>query len=299
MEYDVVIVGGGPAGLTAGIYVSRAGLKTLCLEGLAVGGQASLSHDIENYPGYESISGYELTQKMENQAVKLGMELKLNKAQKIKKQKNGFVVETNDEKFFCKKLILATGCKARRLGLENEEQFIGRGVSYCATCDGNFFKKKNVAVVGGGNTAVQDVEYLSRIASNVVMINRSENFRAESFRIDEIKKLKNVKILVNSNVKKLIGNAQLEEIEIDNNGEEQKLEIDGLFVAVGQVVNLPEIDFDLEKDKNGYIVVDRNQQTSVKNVFACGDVTSKEFKQIITACADGARAGNSCIWGCK
>lgn len=294
-NFDVVIIGAGPAGLTAGIFTSRAGLKTLCLEKLAVGGQASLSYSIENYPAYNSISGFDLASKILEQAKLSGMELREEIVLSLTKKRGVFIVETKSNTYQSKKVILACGNKARKLGLENEEQLIGRGISYCASCDGGFFKGKEVAVVGGGDTAVDDVEYLTRVASKIYLINRSERFKAGKRKIEEISKLKNVKVLTNAKVTKLIGNDKLEAINVDVAGKNKKLKIEGLFVAIGHIPDLSFLKIDIKLDNAGYIVVNEDMQSSEKNLFAAGDIVSKKFKQVITACSDGAIAGNSCI----
>ena len=291
MKFDVAVIGGGPAGLSASIFTTRAGLSTICFEQLSIGGQAALSYEIENYPAFTSISGFELTQKMFEQAKKSGTQIEYGTVKKIKKIKAGFSIATANEIFQAKKLIIACGTIPRKLGF-NEERFIGKGVSYCASCDGNFFKNKNVAVVGGGDSAFQAVEYLSRISKKVFLLNRSENFKANSIRVERVKRLKNVQILTNTQVQKLIGGELLTGVEI-NDG--KILNIDGLFVTIGHIPNLNFLNFEIELDKNGYIVVDEFMKTSEHNVYACGDIVSKHFKQVITACADGAIAVNSCI----
>jgi len=297
MKYDVAIIGGGPAGLTAGIFTIHAGLSTICFEKLTIGGQMSISHEITNYPAFENISGIELSEKMFNHANSAGVKFEFVTVQKISKLKTGFSIKTKFATFNTKKLIIANGAKARRLNLVNEEKFIGRGVSYCASCDGNFFKGKTVAVVGGGYSACEYVDYLAKITKHVYLINRSENFKAGEHRLNEIKKHKNLTILTSSIVTELKGDKVLEEITINTNNKTKNLKIDGLFVAIGYEPDLSFLDFEIEKDNFGFIKVDENQKTSEANVYACGDIVSKNFKQVITACADGAKAGNSCIGG--
>lgn len=291
MKFDVAVIGGGPAGLSAGIFTTRAGLNTICFEKLAVGGQAVLSYNIENYPAFKSIDGYELTQKMFKQAKECGVQFVFGDVVSVKKTKTGFSIKTKTETYSCKKLIIASGTVARKLG-HNEEKFIGKGVSYCASCDGNFFKNKEVAVVGGGDSAFSYLEYLSRIAKKVYLLNRSDKFKAHNFRVENAKKLKNVKILKNTEIVKLLGKDVVSGVEL-NTGE--TLNVEGVFVAIGHVPNLNFLDFELKLDNHGYIIVDNDMKTSENNVFACGDIVSKHFKQVITACADGATAGNSCV----
>ncbi len=293
MKFNVAVIGGGPAGLSAGIFTTRAGLKTICFEKLAIGGQANFSINIENYPAFKSINGFELTQKMFKQAKECGVEFKFGEVVKIKKLKSGFSIKTKTEIYQTEKLIIASGTVSRKLGLDGQ-RFIGKGISYCASCDGNFFKGKDVGIVGGGDSAFVYAEYLSRLASKVYILNRSNKFRANNFRVENVKRISNVKILTDVKVTNLLGEYVLKGVELNGN---KKLEIEGLFVAIGHEPNLDFVDFDLELDKNGYIVVDKYMKTSENNVFACGDIVSKHFRQVVTACADGAVAGNSCIGG--
>ncbi len=295
MKIDIAIIGAGPAGLTAGIFTSRAGLKTVCFEKLAIGGQAALSYEIANYPGFESISGFDLTQKMHAQAESCGTTFIYESVKKLKKLKNGFSIQTTENRYLAGKIIIACGCKTRKLGLENELQLTGRGISYCASCDGGFFKNKVVAVVGGGNTAVEDVKYLARIAKKVYLINRSQKFRAGNHTIEQLKKFKNLEIIKNAQVKKLFGAEKLEKISVLIDKETKDIKVDGLFIAIGYEPDLKFLDIDVKLDKYGYILVDEKMRTNVDDLFACGDITGKSFKQVITACADGAIAGNSCI----
>lgn len=295
MKTDVLIIGGGPAGLTAGIFTTRAGLSTVLIERLAIGGQASLTYLVENYPGFDKISGFDLTDRMAKQAEANGVDIVYGTVNSLDKSEHGFIVKTNDETYEADKVIIACGCKTRRLGLINEVELTGHGVSYCASCDGHFFKDKVVAIVGGGNSAITDVDYLSRLAKKIYLINRSEKFRAGEHQIKRISEMKNVEILTNAQVSKLSGANELSGIQFTQNGELIDLKVDGLFVAIGQEPYLPFLNIDIKKDSSGYILVDENMQTSEKNLFACGDIISKHFRQIITACADGSVAGNSCV----
>lgn len=291
MKFDVAVIGGGPAGMSACLFATRAGLNTICFEKLAIGGQAALSYDIVNYPGFKAISGVDLTQSMFNQAKDSGTYFVFGNVLKVKKLKTGFSIKTTNETFNAKKVIIASGSVSRKLGL-GEKRFIGKGISYCASCDGNFFKGKPVAIVGGGDSAFVYAEYLANLASEVYILNRGDKLRANAYRVDAVKKLKNVKILMNTQIERLEGEFILTGLKLNKN---RHLDVAGLFVAIGHVPNLDFIDFELELDKNGYILVDDFMKTSEKNVYACGDIVSKHFRQIITACADGAIAGNSCI----
>ena len=295
MVYDVAIIGAGPAGLTAGIYACNAGLSTICFEKLAVGGQASLTYEIVNYPGFEKISGYELAQKMKNHAKSCGVEIEYTNVERLNKLKSGFSLKTKAGTYKAKKVIIASGNKVKKLGLDNELQLTGKGVSYCASCDGAFFKNKTVAVVGGGNSSFEYVKYLTKIAKSVYVLNRTDIFRAGEHKLNQMKKMKNVEIITNASVKKLNAKETLQSVDLLVGGKKQNLQIDGLFVAIGHEPDLNFVNFDIALDKAGFIKVDENQKTNVENLFACGDITSKQFKQVVTACADGARAGNSCI----
>ena len=291
MKFDVAVIGGGPAGLSAGIFTSRAGLKTICFEKLAIGGQATFSHNIENYPAFKSISGFDLTQKMFEQAKECGVEFVFGGVEKLKKTKTAFSIKTKTETYLAKKVVIASGTVSRKLGL-NEEKYVGKGISYCASCDGNFFKGKRVAVVGGGDSAFVYAEYLSRLAKEVYILNRSNKLKASNTRVEQIKSLKNVNILMDTQITNLLGDDVLSGLELSNN---KVLDVEGLFVAIGHLPKLDFLDIKLTTDKNGYILVDKYMKTSLENVFACGDIVSKHFKQVITACADGAIAGNSCV----
>jgi len=295
MIYDVAIIGAGPAGLTAGIYACNAGLSVICFEKLVVGGQASFTYEIVNYTGFEKITGVDLADKMLKHAESAGVKIEYQKVEKIKKLKKDFSIKTGQGLFKAKKIIIASGNKVRKLGLPEENKFIGKGVSYCASCDGAFYKNKNVAVVGGGNSAFEYVKYLSRIAKKVYVVNRSEVFRCGEHKLNKMKLMKNVEILTNASVNKIVGNEVVEGVDVLINKKKYNTQVDGLFVAIGHEPDLDFLDFEIELDKHGFIKVDDEQKTTADNVFACGDIVSKKLRQIITACADGARAGNACI----
>lgn len=297
MKTGVIIIGAGPAGLTAGIFACRAGLDVVCIEKLAVGGQAGLSYKIENYPGIEKISGYDLTEKMFNHAVNSGLKVEYGDVESLTQTKTGFMVKTKTKTYTANKVIIASGSLPRKLNAENENKFLGKGVSYCASCDGNFFKGLTVAVVGGGNSAIEYVDYLTNIAKKVYLINRTENFRAGAHEIERIKAYKNLEIITNASVKKLFGQTKLESAELNINGKSKQIKLDGLFVAIGHMPDLSFANLDLKTDDHGYIITNQNMETNIKNLFACGDIVSKNFRQVITACADGAIAGNACIGG--
>ena len=283
--YDIIIIGAGPAGLTSAIYASRALKKTLVLEAVAYGGQILNTLDIENYPAEEHISGFDFATKLYNQAKDLGTEIKFEKVIEITKTKE---VITTKNKYQAKSIILATGADNRKLKLENEEKLTGKGISYCATCDGAFYKNKVVAVQGGGNTAVEDAIYLSDIAETVYLIHRRENFKAEEILLEQLKEKQNVKILLNTTVTKLNGENKLESIEITNNKETQTLNIDGLFIAIGQVPETENFKKIIETNEQGYVIAKEDCHTNEPGIFVAGDNRTKEVRQLVTATSDGA-----------
>ncbi|MBS7657748.1 MAG: thioredoxin-disulfide reductase [Candidatus Bathyarchaeia archaeon] len=290
-NYDVIIIGGGPAGLTAGVYTKRAKLNALLLEKTAIGGQMLLADVIENYPGFLEIKGFELAQKMEEQARKFGLEIKFNEVKQVKSEEKK--VFTEEEVLTAKALIIASGAEPAKLNVKGEEKLIGKGVSYCATCDGAFFTGKEVAVVGGGDTALIEALYLSKIARKVYLIHRRDKFRGE--KINQEKVLSNPKITVlwDTIVQEIIGKNKVEAILIKNvkTGKEETKLIDGIFIAIGRKPNTSFIN--VEKDDLGYIKVNEEMETNVKGVFAAGDCTSRKWRQITTAIGEGAKAAIS------
>ena len=282
--YDIIIIGAGPAGLTSALYALRANKKILVLECKCYGGQIINASLVENYPGISSISGFDYATNLYNQVNDLNLEIKYEEVIKITQDKE---VITNNNSYKAKAIIIASGLSHRNLGLENENNFIGRGISYCATCDGNFYKNKTVAVVGGGNTALTDAIYLSNIASKIYLIHRRDTFKGEDKYIEELKNKDNVEFILNSNVIKLNGNEFLESIEIKNEII-TKLDIDGLFIAVGQV---PKNEFFKELitvNNNGYIVSNDGVHTNIEGIYVAGDIREKNLRQLVTATCDGA-----------
>ncbi len=292
-KYDVVIIGAGPAGLTAGIYSGRSGLKTLIV-GSLVGGMAGEASEIANFPSYEKVKGYELVAKMINQVKKIGVEVKSEQVLEIKKEKDFFDIYTRKGNYLAKKIIIATGSERKKLGLKQEKEFAGKGLHYCAVCDSGFYKDKVTAVVGGGNAALTASLLLANISKKVYIIHRGESFpKAEKSWSDEVKKNKKIEIYFNSVLNDLIGKNKLEKIEIEEKGKSKKINVDGLFIEIGSVPisNLAQkIGVKLEKD---YIIVDKNQKTNVNGIFAAGDITNNPLKQIVTACGEGAVAAYS------
>lgn len=290
--YDIIIIGAGPAGLTAGIYAKRASKKVLVLEALSYGGQIINTPDIENYPGEAHISGFEFATKLYNQAKELGVEIINKKVTELVDQKDYKEIKINEELYKSKTVIIATGCTNRKLGLELEDNLIGKGISYCATCDGNFYKGRDVAVVGGGNTALEDALFLSDIANKVYLIHRREEFRADQKLVDLIKGKANIELILNSNITKLIATDKLESIEVNN---EKTIKIDGLFVAVGRVPNNDIFKDLINLDNNGYIIASEDCKTNIEGIFVAGDNRVKEIRQLVTATADGATAAINAV----
>ena len=288
-KYDLIIIGAGPAGLTAAVYAARYKLETLVV-GKLLGGLAGEAYEICNFPSYGKILGFQLMKKMIEQVKELGVEIKFEEVLDIN-NKNGFEIITNKEKYSAKKVILALGSERRRLQLENEKKFMGKGISYCATCDSGFYKDKIVGIVGGSDSAITAALLLAKYAKQVYVIYRKSCFtKAEPILVEQVKKENKIKPLFNSIITKLIGKEKLGEIEINN---EKKLKIDGLFVEIGSVPNV-ELAKNLKlKIKEDYIVVDKEQRTNVSGILAAGDVTNNSFKQIITACAEGAIAAKT------
>ena len=286
--YDIIIVGAGPAGMTSALYALRANKKVLVLEAKSYGGQIINANLVENYPGLPNVSGFEFANNLYNQIKDLGVELKYETVIRIEEDKR---VITNKDSYKGKAIILATGAENRRLNIDKEEEFIGKGISYCATCDGNFYKKKDVAVVGGGNTALEDALYLSNICNKVYLIHRRDSFRGESKYLDELKSKSNVKIITNSNVIKINGNDKLESIELDNGN---TLEISGLFIAVGQVPKNEIFKNIIELD-NGYIASVDGVHTNIDGIYVAGDTRVKDLRQLTTAVSDGSIAATTAL----
>lgn len=293
--YDLIILGAGPAGLTAGIYAARGGLNAVIVESKAVGGQAALTAEIENYPGFASVSGYELVSLMQAQCEALGVSFVFDAPVALALEGDVKRVETAySGTLEARAVILAMGALPRTLGIERESELMGGGVSYCATCDGAFFRGKPVAVVGGGNTAVEDALYLEKFASEVYLIHRRDALRADAILADRVKN-SGVHIVWDSVVTALEGDKKLQSVTLKNvkSGDTSSLAVNGLFVAVGQkpaTEGLTGVELD-----GGYIVTDSEMRTSLPGVFAAGDVRKKTLRQVVTAAADGAVAAESAI----
>lgn len=291
--YDIVIVGAGPAGLTAAIYALRANKKVLVLEGKTYGGQIVNAHIVDNYPGLPHISGFDYATIIYNQAKELGAEIKFEKVEKITEDKK---IITSKNTYDAKAIIIATGAKNRRLWLENEKELTGQGISYCATCDGNFYKDKIVAVNGGGNTAIEDALYLSNIASKVFLIHRRDLFKAEDKIITDLKNKANVEFILNSTIKSLNGTNKLESITIiDNDNNKTELKVNGLFIAIGQEPQNEIFKNIIKITPDGYIDSIDGVHTSTQSIYVAGDARVKDLRQLTTAVSDGAIAANTAI----
>ena len=294
--YDIIIIGGGPAGLTAAVYARRAGKNVLVLEATSCGGQIINTPDIENYPVEEHISGYDFGMRLTNQAKALGAEIVMEKAVEIRLNGDNKTVATTKAEYTAKAVIIATGSASRKLGLENEDALIGRGVSYCATCDGNFFRKKKVAVVGGGNTALEDALYMADIADTVYLIHRRDSFRGEEATVARLKTKENVQFVYNSTVTALNAEKRLKSIEVTNkDGSVSTLEVNGLFVAVGRIPENRNFAAVAELDESGYAIAGENCRTKTPGVFVAGDNRQKDVRQLVTAAADGAVAATEAV----
>ena len=290
-KYDIIIIGAGPAGLTAAVYACRAGKSVLILEGGAPGGQISTSHRVDTFPATPGISGMAFSAKLQEQAESFGAEVEYDNAVSVTQDGEDKIVTTGmGGKFACRALIIACGLVHRTLGVEGEEALVGSGVSYCAVCDGGFFRGSEVAVVGGGNTALEDAEYLSNICSKVYLIHRRDSFRGESAAVEALKAKDNVVFVLDSVVTKIRGGMRLEGIDVKNvkTGEESSLDVAGLFPAVGQIPQSDPFKGLVETDDSGYIVAGEDCLTGVPGVFAAGDCRTKSLRQLVTAASDGA-----------
>ena len=291
--YDMIIVGGGPGGYTAALYAARAGLNTLLLEKLSAGGQMALTHQIDNYPGFEEgIDGYLLADKMQRQAERFGAKTEYAEVIRMDRAAQPKVVETSEGTFFGKTLVLATGAGPRELGVAGEKELVGRGVAYCAACDGMFYKDKTVVVVGGGNSAAADALLLSRIAKKVILVHRRDTLRATRIYHEPLMQAENVSFRWNSTVTGLRHGETLTAVELKNGitGETQWESCDGLFVSVGRKPATELAAGQLELDLGGYILAGEDTRTNIPGVYAVGDVRTKPLRQIVTAVADGAMA---------
>lgn len=295
--YDIIIMGGGPAGVAAGIYAKRAGMNAVIFEKMFIGGQIAITSELENYPGFgDPVTGADFALALFTQCNNIGVPIINEEITSVNLQDDIKKVTTEKGEYEAKAVIIATGASVRKLGLPEEDRYVGRGVSYCATCDGSFYKDKVVALQGGGNTAVTEAIYLSSIAKKVYVIHRRDTFRASSVLIDKMNSKENIEVIINSSVAKIIGDDKVSAVDIKNNITEEikQLDIDGLFVAIGRIPDTRFMDYEF-MDERGYIKTDSDLNVGIKGVYAAGDVVVKKLRQVVTAVADGAVAATSAI----
>jgi thioredoxin reductase (NADPH) len=298
--YDVIIIGGGPAGLTAGIYTSRARISTLLIEKLGIGGQASITDRIENYPGFiEGISGPELVHNMEEQAQSFGVKTIFDEVTRVEVSDEGNIkkvfVHDDPEPYQCLSIIVAAGHEQRKLGVPGETEFTGRGVSYCATCDGAFFRDRAVAVVGGGDVAVEEALFLTRFVSKVYIVHRRDRLRATKILQERAAGNDKIAFVFDSVLDEVSGQTTVNGVKVRNvkTGQTEVLAVDGVFVFIGWNPNLSFLGSVVDRSEDGYIIVDKEMTTSREGIFACGDCCKKKLRQIVAACGDGATAAFS------
>lgn len=291
--YDMVIVGGGPGGYTAALYAARAGLDAVVLEKLSAGGQMALTHQIDNYPGFpEGIDGFTLGEQMQQGAERFGARTELVEVLSVDLRADPKVVETNEGDFYGRTVLFATGASPRALGVPMERELVGRGLNYCAACDGMFYRGKTVVIVGGGNTAAAEAMVLSRIAKRVILVHRRDTLRATKIYHEPLMKAENLEFRWNSVVTELLHEAKITGVKLKdvNTGQESIVPCDGIFVSVGRKPATELVQGQLELDGSGYVVADESTRTSIPGVFAVGDVRTKALRQVVTAVADGAVA---------
>jgi thioredoxin-disulfide reductase len=281
--YDVIIIGAGPAGMTAAIYASRREMKTLIIS-KEIGGQLIWASEIENYPGFKKISAFDLITKMKEQVKELGVEIKQKEVIKIEKKDSIFYIYSNKEVFKAKTVILSLGLFPRVLNIPGEKEFMGKGISYCANCDGPFYKEKVVVVVGGGNSGVDAAEVLSKIAKKVYLINKGDKLKAFESLVKKVEKKENIEIISNNIPKKFIGDKKLNKIIIENNEKKtREIKVDGVFVEIGRIANTTLVQSFVDRSPSGEILVNKSCETKTLGMFAAGDVVQNEFKQISIA----------------
>lgn len=295
--YDVLIAGAGTAGMTAGIYVQRAGKKALVLDEKGYGGQIVNTATVENYPGFVNISGTEFTERIHEQAVELGVDFKVEKVKNVEKKDGVFVVSTGDSQYEVKTVIIATGVKNRELGIPGEEKFKGSGVSFCATCDGNFFKGRDIAIIGGGNTALEDAEVMSGIANKVYLVHRRDEFRGDKLTVKRLSVKDNVEFVLNSKPVEITGGFAVDGLKVENteDGSQKTLKVDGVFVAVGQTPDNKAFEGLVKLDSAGYVDAGEDCVTSAEGIFVAGDCRTKKVRQLTTAASDGSVAAAGAV----
>ncbi len=301
MKYDVIVIGAGIAGLTAAIYVTRAGKSVLVLEGNVYGGQIINTLSIENWPGDYGVSGVDLIQKIQKQAIELGARMEMEEVEKVEQNENGFEIVTEDNEYMTKAVIMAVGAEDKKLGLLREDELAGRGISYCATCDGAFFRNKEVAVIGGGNTALYDALYLADLVSKVYLVHRRDKFRGDAVLVERLSKKKNVEFVLGYVPEEILGEKKVSGVRLKPSGEvatvinEKELTVDGIFVAVGKKPMTEKFAKLVNLDKDGYVVAGEDCATSCPGVFVAGDCRTKQVRQLVTAAGDAAVAGEAAV----
>lgn len=299
--YDVIIIGAGIAGLTAAIYVRRSNKTVLVLEGQAYGGQIINTLQIENWPGDYGVSGVDLMQKIYKQATELGAEVEFEEVEVVEKVGEDFVTKTEDGEYKAGAVILAVGAEDKKLGIEREAELTGRGVSYCATCDGAFYKGKNVAVIGGGNTALYDAVYLADIVDKVYVVHRRDEFRGDAVLLEKLKRKENVEFVLGYVPEQILGDGKVAGVKlipsgkVDSATSERTLDVDGIFVAIGKKPATEKFAELVKLDENGYIVAGEDCKTSCDGVYVAGDCRTKDIRQLVTAAADGAVAADAAV----
>lgn len=292
---DIIIIGGGPAGLTAAIYGARSGKSVLLFEGKSIGGQISKSHKVENYPGFEEISGFELSEKLKKQAELFGAEIIAAKVKAVEENEGSFTV-TADKEYKARTVIFAPGTEPKKSGIPDEDKLIGRGLSYCATCDGNFFRGRDTAVIGGGNTALQDALYLSDICRKVYLVHRRDGFRAEKSLVEKARQRENIELVTDSVLLSAEAAPIIKSITVENKltGEKRVIDVSGLFMAIGQTPLTADFSSLLPLDSYGY--VEAGEDCTVRNgLYVCGDCRKKDIRQLTTATADGTVAATKAV----
>lgn len=295
-NYNTIIIGAGVAGMSAAIYLKRANIDFLIFECDMPGGQINRTSDIENYPGIASIKGPDLAMEMYQQLKNLDIKLSTEKVEKVKKDGDKIIISTNKNEYTCGNLIIATGRRPNTLGIKNEDKYINHGISFCAVCDGFFFKNQEVAVIGGGRSAIEEALYLSNLCSKVTLIHRRDEFKAENNLVKRLKSTKNIKVITNASIKEFIGDEKkLTGIKIELNGRNKTVKVAGCFTYIGQIPNT-EIFQDLGiLDENNYVEIDRNSETKTPEIYAAGDCCKKSVYQIVTAESEGIIAANMII----